>query len=144
MEFPDERPPPAMRGRRVVYRPNHRSFGHFIKSEQIRDATVEVAEDIKALASKNAPRRKAGTPPDGTAMADQFKVIREAGTMKVSGNVRVRVDVINSARSAAPNEFGSMTSPEEGEPKVRNKRHRMLGRAGAAFGDFKPGKGKGL
>lgn len=118
--------------RRIRYVANNRQadgFGGFIRSEQMRDVTAEVAGDIAALAATKAPRRKdRGNVPDGTAMADQFKVNREAGMLKVSGNVRVKVEVYNEARSAAPNEFGSK----------RNKRHRMLGRAGAAFGDFKP------
>jgi hypothetical protein len=117
--------------RRVRYKENRRSFGEFMLSEQVRDPVAEVAHDIAKLASVYAPRRKSGAPPDGTAMADQFRVQREAGTMKVSGNRRVQVDVTNSARSAAPNEFGSKN----------NHRHRMLGRAGAAFGDFKPDGG---
>lgn len=64
-------------------------------------------------------------------MKDRFEVIRNAGLMKVSGNLRVKVEIENNARSAAPNEFGTK----------RNKRHRMLGRAGAMFGDFKPEDG---
>lgn len=127
------RPPPKMGpGRRVVFRPDHKSFGEFILSDQVRDPVEEVSRDIAALARKFAPRRKGrGIVPDGTAMADRFKVEREAGTIKVSGNVRVKVVVYNEAPSAAPNEFGSK----------RNQRHRMLGRAGAAFGDFKPDGG---
>lgn len=121
-----------MAKRRVTYKPNHKSFGEFIKSDQVRDFTVEVANDISTEARKLAPRRKnRGVVPDGgAAMADRFEVVREAGFMKVSRSVRVKVDVINSAPSAAPNEFGGK----------RNKRYRMLGRAGAMFGDFKAGR----
>ena len=119
-------------GRRVVFRPDHSKdtgFGGFILSDQVRDPVEEVCEDIAKLAGKFAPRRKdRGVVPEGTAMADRFCVNREAGTLKVSGNVRVKVEVYNEAPSAAPNEFGG----------PRNTRHRMLGRAGAAFGDFKP------
>jgi hypothetical protein len=126
------RPPPKMGpGRRVVFRPDHskdNGFGGFILSDQVRDVTEEVAKDIAALAKQYAPRRKAGIVPDGTAMADRFKVKKDAGTIKVAGNIRVKVEVFNEAASAAPNEFGNK----------RNKRYRMLGRAGAAFGDFKP------
>ena len=130
-----DRPPPKMGpGRRVVFRPDHSQgtgFGGLMRSDQIRDVTEEVAHDIAARAKMLAPRRKSGIPPDGTAMADQFKVKRDAGVLKVSGNIRVKVEVFNSARSAAPNEFGGK----------RNARHRMLGRAGAEFGDFKPDGG---
>lgn len=133
-----ERPPPAMGpGRRVVFRPDHSratGFGGFILSDGVRDVTEEVARDIAALARQYAPRRKdRGRVPDGTSMADRFEVKRDAGTLRVKGNLRVKVEVFNSAPSAAPNEFGGK----------RNTRHRMLGRAGAAFGDFKPDGGLG-
>jgi hypothetical protein len=115
--------------RRVRFVPDHKSFGQFILSDQVRDVTAEVASDIAQRARTLAPRRKSrGNVPDGTAMADQFRVNKEAGVIKVAGNVRVKVEVFNEARSAAPNEFGSS----------HNKRHRMLGRAGAEYGDFKP------
>lgn len=124
--------PPAMGARRAVFRPNHKEFGQFILSDQMRDVTAEVAVDIAVLAGQFAPRRKnRGQVPDGTSMAERFRVNREAGTLKVERNLRVKVEVYNEATSAAPNEFGGK----------RNKRHRMLGRAGAAFGDFKPDGG---
>ncbi len=124
----DGRPPPAMGpGRRAVYRPDHVSFGEFMLSDQMRNVTAEVARDIVPRARDKAPRRKSGIPPEGTAMADQFRVNEHAGAIKVSGNLRVMVHVFNEARSAAPNEFGGS----------HNQRHRMLGRAGAEFGDFK-------
>jgi hypothetical protein len=99
-----------------------------MKSEQMRDVTVEVAEDIVPVARGFSPVSKRGGDQEGRRMRDQFKVVREAGFIKVSGNLRVLVEIVNDARSAAPNEFGTK----------RNKRHRMLGRAGALFGDFKP------
>lgn len=126
--------PPKPRGtRRVWYKPNHRSFGAFMRSDQMRDVTVEVAEDIAAKAKEFSPVSTRGGDQDGRRMRDQFKVVRAAGLLKVGGNLRVKVEVVNNARSAAPNEFGTR----------KNKRHRMLGRAGAAFGDFKPEGGPG-
>lgn len=120
--------------KRIRYKPNNSladGVGGFLRSEQMRDVTAEVASDIAHLARELAPRRKdRGEVPDGTAMADRFEVNREAGLLKVSGNLRVKVEVFNSAPSAAPNEFGGS----------RNRRHRMLGRAGARYGDFKVGK----
>lgn len=129
-------PAPAMGpGRRVVFRPDHTDFGKFILSDQVRDAVAEVAHDIANRAGELAPRRKSrGRVPDGAAMADRFKVNKAAGVIKVERNVRVKVEVWNDARSAAPNEFGSKN----------NTRHRMLGRAGAEFGDFKPDGGLGV
>lgn len=123
----DEVRVPSMRGRVVVYREDHKSFGEFIRSDRMRKVTGEVALDIAERARDYSPRRKKGKPKAGTEMADRFKVKLEAGLIKVDRALRVKVEVYNDARSAAPNEFGGK----------RNKRHRMLGRAGAAFGDFK-------
>lgn len=134
LEKPIRVVPPKTRGTgRVWYKPNHRSFGAFMRSDQMRDVTEAVAEDIAVLAGEYAPRSKRGGNQDGRRMADQFTVRRNAGLMKVGGNLRVVVEVENRARSAAPNEFGTS----------KNKRHRMLGRAGAFFGDFKPEGGPG-
>ncbi len=120
----DGKIPRIPRGRHVHYVPNHRSFGMFIKSDQMRDVTEKVARDIAGVAKALSP---ASNRP-GIHMRDQFEVNRNAGVIKVGRNIRVKVVVFNSNRAAAPNEFGTS----------RNKRHRMLGRAGAAFGDFKP------
>lgn len=118
--------------RRVRFVADHKSFGEFILSDQMRDVTAEVAGDIADRARDLAPRRKSrGNVPDSVAMADRFEVNKEAGILVVAGNPRVKVEIFNEAPSAAPNEFGSK----------RNKRHRMLGRAGAAYGDFKPDGG---
>lgn len=119
---------PKMGSRRALYVPNHRSFGAFMRSEQMRSVTADVAGDIAKVAAELSPVSKRGGDRDGRRMRDQFKVERESGYLKVGGNLRVLVEVVNNARSAAPNEFGTR----------RNKRHRMLGRAGALFGDFKP------
>lgn len=109
------------------FRPDHKSFGHFIKSDQMRDVTAQVAQAIADLAQSTAPRSKR----PGPHMADQFKVRKKAGFLKVGGNIRVNVEVYNSDVAAAPNEFGGKN----------NKRHRTLGRAGAALGIFKPSGG---
>lgn len=119
------------KGQHVKYVPNHRSFGAFMRSDQVRDATAQVAQDIAALAKELSPESTRGGDQTGRRMRDRFTVQKQAGMIKVNGNIRVVVRVNNNARSAAPNEFGTR----------RNKRHRMLGRAGAAFGDFKPDGG---
>lgn len=133
LEHPLTGVPKFRRGQRVKYVPNHRSFGAFMRSDQMRDVTEEVAKDIAALAKEYSPTSSRGGAQDGKRMRDQFKVERSAGLLKVGGNLRVRVIVSNNARSAAPNEFGTK----------RNKRYRMLGRAGAQFGAFKPEGGPG-
>lgn len=130
------------RGDRITYRPNNRSFGAFMRSSQAREPVIEAAQDVADLAGEYAPRRKdKGRVPDGAAMADSFKVNKQPvqvpytpGQMVVGisrPNARVFVEVYNERPSAAPNEFGNK----------RNKRHRMLGRAGAAIGEFKSKRG---
>jgi hypothetical protein len=111
-----------------LYKPNFRSFGEFIRSSQVRKPTAEVARAIARRAGELSPRRKHGVAPPGTALADRFRVDPEAGEIMVDRALRVKVVITNDAPSAAPNEFGNK----------RTKRHRMLGRAGADFGDFKP------
>ena len=146
IEHPLTGVPRMARGERVKYVPNHRSFGAFIKSEQVRKPTAEMAEAIAALAKQYSPqsrdtRRELDNMELGSRaaealgghMRDQFRVIKQAGFIRVNRNTRVLVEVVNDARSAALNEFGTR----------RNKRHRMLGRAGAMFGDFKPEGGPG-
>lgn len=123
---PTTRIPNMGKGTFIKYRPDHRSFGRFIKSEQMRDVTTEVAKDIARRAGELAPRRKVDKKKRGRnqePLADQFQVKREAGRMKVANNVRVKVEVYNNARSAAPMEFGN----EHVEGR------RPLGRAGAEF-----------
>lgn len=115
-------------GVHAVYKSNRKSFGAFMRSEQIREPVARVAEEIAKMAATFAPR---SAEEDGEHMADQFEVNRDAGTLKVSGNIRVRVDVFNNSRHAAVNEFGGK----------RNKKSRMLGRAGALFGDLKEASG---
>jgi len=118
-------------GQRAKYVPNHPSFGAFIRSDQVRDPVNEVAEDIAALA---ASRVEAGSP---GGLHDKvragFRVKKHAGLIKVAGNLRVKVLVENTVAGSALLEFGA-----------RNlRRERMLGKAGAAFGDFKPEGGPG-
>ena len=127
LEYPIRVVPPKKRGSgRVWYRPNRRSFGAFIRSDQMRDVTAEVAEDIADLAKHLSP--VSDKPSKADHMRDHFTVKKDAGFIKVAGNVRVKVEVVNEDPAAAPNEFGT----------ARNARHRMLARAGAIFGDFKP------
>lgn len=119
---------PASMSRSSRYVMNNRSFGEFMRSAQVRKPVVEVAHAIARRAAELSPRRKHGIAPPGTALSDRFEIKPEAGTLTVNREARVKVEVYNSAASAAPNEFGNK----------RTKRHRMLGRAGAAYGDFKP------
>ena len=138
-DFSDlERPilgvPRMQKGQHTKYVPNHSSFGLFIKSDQVRDPTVEAAQDIAAsAASKVGPGGGDNSRGLHGRVRKGYKVRRNAGLMKVSGNLRVEVEIFNNAEGAALVEFGA-----------RNiKRDRPLGRAGAEFGDFKPEGGPG-
>lgn len=127
IEFADERTSTSFRrGQRVKYRENHKSFGAFIKSDQIRDVTAEAAGDIAQETASQSARSEG----PGPHMADQWQVKRNAGLRKVSRNIRVRVDVFNPDIAAAAQEFGS-------GPRARQRR-RTLGRVAARYGDFHP------
>lgn len=123
---------PRMRkGQMTKYVPNHPSFGAFIKSDQMRDPVVEVAEDI----AQSAAGRVSEGSPGGLheRVRKRFRVRRNAGVMKVHRAFRVKVEVFNNEPGSALLEFGA-----------RNlERDRMLGKAGAEFGDFKPEGGPG-
>jgi hypothetical protein len=121
----DSRPPPAMTRRVALFRPDHKSFGKFILSEQMRDPVVEICRElIVPLARQNTPR---GPERGQRHMADRYKVVREGGTMKVDRALRVVVRVENDDPASAAVEFGGRF----------NKRRRMLGRAAATVGDMK-------
>lgn len=118
--------PRMRRGEVSRYVPNHSSFGAFIRSDQVRDPVVEVAEDIAASAASKVSDGSAGGLHD--RIRKRFKVKRKAGLLKVAGNLRVKVEVFNNEPGSALVEFGA-----------RNiQRDRPLGRAGSEFGDFKP------
>jgi len=118
---------PRMRkGETTRYVPNHPSFGAFIRSDQVRDPVVEVAEDIAASAAAKVSDGSAGGLHD--RIRKRYKVKRRAGLIKVHRALRVKVEVFNNEPGSALVEFGA-----------RNiERDRPLGRAGAEFGDFKP------
>lgn len=121
--------PRMRRGLRSKYVPNHRSFGAFIRSEQMRDVTEEVAKDVMLDANATAPPPTEGTDPDRVGAA--YKVTRQGGLIKVSGNLRVRVLVESLADdgAAARAEFGHNAG--EG-------RYRHLANVGSRHGQWKP------
>lgn len=129
LEFPFTAAPRMGPGERSRYVPNHRSFGAFMKSEQMRDVTEQAAKDIARRAMQLTPPSNGGHDTRGlhSRVRNGFTVRREAGFLRVAGNIRVMVLVENDVEGSALLEFGA-----------RNlHRLRMLGRAGAEFGDFK-------
>lgn len=129
LEFAFTKAPRMPATQHVMYVPNHRSFGAFMRSEQMRDVTGDVADDIAKMAGQLTPESTGGEGSRGlhTSVRNGFKVKRAAGQIKVAGNMRVKVEVTGVAGSALL-EFGAKNLG----------RTRALGRAGAMFGDFKP------
>lgn len=129
----DSRPAPKSFNRGVYarFRPDHKSFGKFILSEQVRDPVTEVADAIMVTAISNTPRSGGGVRVvKGEVirhMQDEYEVIREAGIIKVDRAFRVKVEVINKSPHSAAVEFGNRIT----------RARRPLGRAGAIYGDFK-------
>ena len=126
---------PRMRiGERVRYVPNHVSFGAFMKSQQMRDVTADVANDIAATAAAKTPSEKAGAK-EHTGLHARVKAgyrVRKArGLLRVGGNLRVKVEVVNDADGSALVEFGAPGVPPS----------RSLGQAGSDFGDWHGDKG---
>ena len=90
---------------------------------------TEAAKDIALMAASLVVRPPGAQTTRGLheRVRAGFKVKRNAGIMRVAGNFRVKVEVYNN-EEAALIEFGGRGL----------QRQRPLGRAGAAFGDFKP------
>lgn len=113
LEFPLTAIPKMKRGEHSRYVPNHRSFGAFMRSEQMRDPTAEAAGDIADIAASFIPPSSGGE--DSTGLHDRvkagFKVKRNGGLLKVAGNRRVQVLVENKAEGAALLEFGAKNLP---------------------------------
>lgn len=130
---PETRTPRMGRRERTRYVPNHKSFGAFMRSEQMREATEDVADDIALAAAAGVPPSGGGEDSEGfhDEVKSGFEVERSAGFMRIGGNMRVRVLVTNDVDGSALIEFGARGLA----------RSRMLGRAGARFGDFKPEDG---
>ena len=130
----DQRPPPKLNPRTYAFfRPDRKSFQEFILTEQMREPTAEVARDILATAKALTPRSSDGS--DGHVQ-DSFELVREGGTLVVGDSFpypRVMVIVKNTHPAAPAVEFGN--------GRTRKPGRRMLARAGAAFGDFKGGRG---
>lgn len=100
------------------YKPNHKSFGRFILSDQARKPAIEAARRIAARAAETAPKQTG-------RLAAGYKVNDKTAPVVVGGNPRVGAEVYNSEPHAAAHEFGN----------ARTRKKRILGKAGAAFGE---------
>jgi hypothetical protein len=115
---------------KAAYGADNKSMGEFLLSDQMRDVTFEVTQDIAQTAGETAHRDNSNKR-NVHHYADSFIAERAGGTIKVHRAPRVMCKVVNDDPVALYNEFGNKKS----------KRRRTLGRAGAAYGDFKPDGG---
>lgn len=119
-------------GERVRYVANNRSFGAFIRSDQMRDVTVKVARAAARAATAAAPPPSANTlADDPEASAATYEVVERPSRafIKVAGNIRVKVEIVGKGRDAERAEFGHSS----GDVRFRN-----LARTGSRFGDWHP------
>lgn len=116
---------------RVGYKPDHKSFGEFMLSEQARQPAIEAARDIAKLAAENSRAAAGGGThdSDGVSLADNYKVNEHTAPVIVGGNPRVGAEVYNDKRYAAAQEFGT--------GHRRRRGTRALRRAGAAVGELR-------
>jgi hypothetical protein len=108
---------------KVRYKPNNKSFGAYMKSDQVHKLAVAAAEDIMLIAAFLAPKNT-------TSYARAFRVNRRTGLIKLRGvNPRRYATVYNSDKAAAPVEFGGR--------RKRQKAEHVLLRAGAHVGQVR-------
>lgn len=117
--------------RRRGFKPDHKTFGEFILSEQARKPAVEASNDIADHARDLAPR---GEGP-GPHYADAFRVVPSGSYTAQNGNRRSIALVTNDNDAAAANEFGNV-GPGGMGPRTRGS--RVLRRAGAPFDTGRP------
>lgn len=111
---------------RYRYKPDHRSFGAFMRSPRVRAVAVQAAGDIADHARTLALAEASKT----GAYANSFRVNRRAPNLRVGGNIRATAHVYNNDPAAAPQEFGD---------RWGNRGKRILRRAGAKVGELPRG-----
>lgn len=118
--------------RRSGFKPDHKSMGVFILSDQARQPAVQAAHDVVPIAralqdAADGPstKRREGA----ERMAGNYKVNENTTPVIVGGNPRVGAEVYNDKRYAAAREFGH--NREGGTHALR--------RAGAQIGELRGG-----
>ena len=106
---------------RVGYKPDHKSFGEFILSEQARKPAIEAAQDIQALVRSRVTKRTGH-------QAESYKVNEHPAPVSVGGNPRATADVYSDDPAALADEFGNAKRRNPGRP---------LGKAGAIIGELR-------
>jgi hypothetical protein len=112
----------------VRYVPDHKSFGAWIMSEEMRDLVAPVAVKIAVTATATAPEPSSDTRPEAAHKA-VYTTDKHAGSTIVGGNARVVLRVEGDGEAAQRAEFGY---EEGGEERFYNLR-----RAAARYGNWK-------
>lgn len=105
------------------YVPDHKDFGKFMLSDQVRDVANEAADAVVVIAATTAARGKTGNYSRG------FKKV-SGRVLVVGGNPRAIADVVNDDPAALPNEIGT---------SKMHARH-TLAKAGAVVGELRGAK----
>lgn len=114
--------------RRRGFKPDHKSFGTFILTEQARGPAVEASHDMVRTMKANAPRSAEG---DGSHYADAFEVVPAGSYTAQNGNRRAIALVTNADDAAAANEFGD--GPGAGREGPRGQGRRFMRRTAAPW-----------
>lgn len=124
-------------GRRAPYPGSpYLPFGAFAVSERVQGLVLKVASDIAVFAKAISPE---GEDREGKPRYSESFVVTPGKPVRVDGLQRSSALVGNTAPHATAIEFGSGEGSTDGEDRPQgggNLPFRVLGRAGAAFGDF--------
>jgi ATP/maltotriose-dependent transcriptional regulator MalT len=102
------------------YVPDHKDFGKFMLSDQVRDVANEAADNIVKIAAVMAAKGKTGN------YARGFRRV-SGRALVVGGNPRAIADVVNDDPAALPNEIGTS----------RMSARHTLAKAGAIVGELR-------
>lgn len=120
------------RGEMVKYVPDHKSFGAWIMSEEMRDLVMPIATEMAVDATVTAPLPGPETlesRPD--AKKPTYSVERQGGAKEVGGNMRIVVRVEGEGPDAERAEFG-FVSPDQRRLHLRD--------VAKDYGSWKPGE----
>jgi hypothetical protein len=107
--------------RRTGYKPDHKSFGRFLLSEQARDPAVEAAHNIVTLVQSRVAKRTGH-------QAESYKVNENPPPVTLQGNPRAIAEVYSDDPAALADEFGNAKRRNPGRP---------LGKSGAEIGEMR-------
>lgn len=109
------------------FEPDHESIGRFLRSEQLRDAVREGAQEVARIANDTAGITKVR----GTYAVETGPDV----VVTLNGNRRLSEEVVSYHPAAAADEFGSGQN-EGGRPQGGSSpANRTLGKAGDIVGD---------